>query len=82
MGFHLTVFKRQLSESLSKRDSCKIGIMKTKINPTKTTTEPKQMTLTIESLNIKFWIAGSGTASIDWGDGTPAKPIHLLLLMI
>jgi len=53
--------------------------MKTK---SEVSTETKQMTLTVyfnnkEVIEVTFLIAGSGFATIDWGDGTPQKKYNL-----
>ena len=52
--------------------------MSEKIKPTNAATEPKQMTLTVQSANeLVLGIAGSGTVTIDWGGGMPRETHRL-----
>jgi len=48
--------------------------MSKRIKKSNVATEPKQMTLTLQSYDrVLLQIAGTGTMSIDWGDGTPCE---------
>ena len=53
--------------------------MPKKIKKSNVASEPKQMTLTLHPCDwVLLHIAGTGTMSIDWGDGTPCETHPLL----